>query len=104
MSRWNELQEASKYIGLAAGHWACYGESWREVGDYRNRAEEILDGITLNEAEFFDCRRVAANRAERYIHKAFSMPGKTLIPRSEEEALRLAKADIDAMMQQYRPS
>ena len=38
-------------------------EEWREVGDYRTRAEEILNDITLNAQEFEYCLDVAAKRA-----------------------------------------
>lgn len=65
--------------------------------------ETVPRGISLNAAEFADCRQAALNRARRYIRKAFNTPGKTIIPRSEEEATQQAQADIDAMMLPFRP-
>ncbi len=103
MSRRTEIQEAGKYVGLSAAHWVCYGEGWREVGDYRGRVEEILGDITLNEDEFTECCAAAVKRAAAYIARAYATPGKTLIPEDEKTALMLAGQDIQAILAPYHP-
>lgn len=98
MSRHTEIQEAGKYVGLSAAHWACYGEGWREVGDYRGRAEIILGEITLNEDEFTVCCAASVKRAAAYIARTYATPGKTLIPEDERTALLLAGRDIQDIL------
>ncbi|HVA89586.1 MAG TPA: hypothetical protein VNL71_07060 [Chloroflexota bacterium] len=104
MSRRIEIQEAGKYVGLSAAHWACYGDAWREVGDYRTRADEILSEITLTGAEFNSCPTAAAKRSRQYIHVAYTTVGKTLLPPDEVSANRSAGEDIDAILLPYKPS
>lgn len=103
MSRRDRIREAGMFLGLSAARFACYGEGWREAGDYRNRSVEILDEISLNEAEFRLCRETAVDRAERYIRRAYRTPGKRLVPATATDALRLAVEDIDAILKPYRP-
>ncbi len=103
MSRQDLIREAGTYLGLSAAHWACYGEAWNEVGEYRGRAEEILDALSLNEAEYQGCRDAASRRARQYIRRAYDTPGKTPIPETAEAAIEHAEVDIDVMLEPYRP-
>lgn len=101
MSRRDRIREAAKYLGLSAAHWACYGTVWKEVGDYRNRADDILGEMSLNRAECEFCRDVAIRRAERYVRAAYATPGKTHIPRTVEEAIALAVQEIERVLGAY---
>lgn len=103
MSRQDEIKEAGKFLGLAAAHWACYGEAWPEVDDYRDRAYDLLERITFNEHEYQMCNDTAATRAAKYINRTFSIPRKILIPATAQDALQQAYTDVAAMLAPYKP-
>lgn len=101
MSRKEQIRAAGTFLGLAAGHEACWGPTWHEVGAYAGRADAILQEKKLNPQEVEFLRRVAVKRAEEYVVETYESPEKFPRAQSLQSALAAARAAVDHMLRDY---
>jgi len=77
VSRRDSIKRAGKFIGLAAAHFALFGQSFREGMLYEMEAREIVTLRKLNDNEIELLVDTARARGTKKIQDHFATPGKT---------------------------
>ena len=77
VSRRDSIKRAGKFIGLAAAHFALFGQSFREGMLYEMEAREIVRLRKLNDNEVDLLVDTARARGSKKIQDHFATLGKT---------------------------
>jgi hypothetical protein len=99
-SRKDVLRKAAHLFGLAAAHYALFGEDYREGDIYNDDAIELMESYKPNDDELNMMIDEARWRAMKKIRTTFDNRQKTTL-RNIDDTVKIAYALIDDMLDRY---
>ena len=100
-SRKDSLRKAAHLFGLAAAHYALFGEDFREGDIYNNDAVELMESYKPNVNEIKMMIDEARWRAMKKIRSTFGNSQKTTL-RNIDDTEKIANALIADMLDRYQ--